>query len=245
MEAQADGKSSINSHKLNIFESKEAPRSSRQDAENPFHPSFLQESFALTDNIFEDRGSVDKISLNIFKDTMRQFSNSFVLNSFNQSFKPVLADARASSRSQFGLIQSRSLHKIDQTSAVEALPMPLIRTNLPVTAPIEPVKFFDLPGKVVPGEASEPGTLGGTPSTVTGRSAEQRPPKGSRQEKQKDLQKTEQEQLDQDVVVFGFSLHQAEDPVRGVGNPDHLRPEPDAARLEGSPNSSGRPSGTL
>lgn len=146
LESQADGKSSINSHKLNIFESKDAPRSSRQDPENPFQPSFMQESFNLTDNIFDDRGSMDKISLNLFKDTMRQFSNSFVLNSFNQNFKPVLADPRQASRNQFGLVQSRSLHKIEKISPVKIPQMPPIQSNLPLMAePKEPVKFFDLP----------------------------------------------------------------------------------------------------
>jgi hypothetical protein len=146
---QNDNKFSENSHKLNFYESKEGQKSSRQEAENPFNTNYNQESFNFYGDILEEKESIDRVSNNLFNNTIRHFSNSFVLNSFNQNLKPVFVDSRLkNSSSQFGLLQSRSLHGIGKKSPVKVVPQPKKVSLVESDKKDGTFKFFDMPSQI-------------------------------------------------------------------------------------------------
>lgn len=119
-ENQGEAKSSLNSHKINLYESREGKQStSKMDLENPFNPGLYQESFNLNENMFDDRNSVDRQSYQMLNNTMRQFSNSFALNSLNQTLKPSFAALQSNSKNLFRLVQSKSMNIFNDVQPVE------------------------------------------------------------------------------------------------------------------------------
>ena len=106
----ADQKMSINSKRPNLLDSRDNfPSLYPNDliGNNPQNNLLLyQESFNLNDNLFDDKFQTDKIGSNFMNDTMKQFSNSFVLNTFNNNLKPPL-----NTNLHFQLAQSKSFSK--------------------------------------------------------------------------------------------------------------------------------------